>query len=435
MSLLLHAGAPLMPHDLWQAWSLEPVVLGGLAAAMTLYAAGLRRLWRRSGPGRGVPPWRAWCFAAGILALAVALVSPLDALGTALQSAHMAQHLVLMIPASLLLVLGAPVVPMLHALPRSARRAVGHTWGRFPALRAAATAVVRKPVVWLLNVGVLWAWHAPQLYDAALGDEVVHALEHASFLGVSLLLWGAVFPPSRRRAARGAGILLLVATAMQGGLLAAMLVFADRPWYASYATSPVRWGFSPLEDQQLAGAIMWVPAGTVYLAAATALFLAWIRRPRERPTTVRRVTREVAEERLEETLAPPLPRPLSHRGGTAAVLLVLGAATACSPDAEASAMAMVPGGVPATGKALIRAYGCGNCHLVPGIRAARGTVGPPLTAFAERDLLAGKFQNTPENLIPWIMNAPAMDPGVAMPNLGLDAEQSRHIAAYLYTLR
>lgn len=188
----------------------------------------------------------------------MALVSPLDALGTALFSAHMAQHLVLMIPASLLLVLGAPTLPTLHALPRGTMRA---------------------PVVWLLNAVVVCAWHMPALYDAALANEAVHALEHASFLGVSALLWAVVFPRRPHRPGQGSGILLMVGTGMQGGLLAAMLVFAERAWYDSYATLPILWGFTPLEDQQLAGAIMWVPSGIAYLLAATALFLIWILGP------------------------------------------------------------------------------------------------------------------------------------------------------------
>lgn len=93
------------------------------------------------------------------------------------------------------------------------------------------------------------------------------------------------------------------------------------------------------------------------------------------------------------------------------------------------------GADPAIGRQLIQDNGCGNCHTIPGVRGARGTVGPPLTEFAARDFIAGKFENRPDNLVAWIMNPPKLDPGVAMPDLGITEEEARHISAYLYTLR
>lgn len=89
----------------------------------------------------------------------------------------------------------------------------------------------------------------------------------------------------------------------------------------------------------------------------------------------------------------------------------------------------------AQGKVLLESYGCGSCHLIPGIRTARGMVGPPLLFFSRRTIIAGELPNTPDNLVRWIQNAPAIEPGTAMPNLGVPPDKARDMAAYLYTLR
>lgn len=116
----------------------------------------------------------------------------------------------------------------------------------------------------------------------------------------------------------------------------------------------------------------------------------------------------------------------------AALVLFSGA---CRGGDRVASDQRVLGGDSDTGRHLIVENGCGNCHTIPGVRGARGTVGPPLTQFAERDFIAGKFENRPGNLVAWIMNPPELDPGVAMPDLGITEEEARHIAAYLYTLR
>lgn len=420
-----HSGTHLAPHDLWSAWSFDPGVLGGLALAGLVYVSGLRRLWARAGAGRGVARWRPYCFAAGLGVLGAALVSPLHALGTALFSGHMTQHLLLMVPAPLLLVLGAPLLPALHALPQGMHRPLSTVWRRARALRAAFAFLALAPVTWLLNTVVLWIWHAPPLFEAALRSGRIHALEHASFLAASVLLWAVVFPSRPVRVRQGTGVLLIVTTAMQGGLLAAILTFAETPWYGSYEATAHAWGLTALEDQQLAGAIMWVPSSIAYLVAATVLFLLWLGGRTGHPA------------RLTVPPAPPAP---ARTGGAVAtqvlvLMLLAGALAACGDRAGASARVAVPDGDPGQGRRLIRAYGCGNCHTIPGVRGARGTVGPPLTAFARRDLIAGKFRNSPDRLVAWIMNAPALDPGVAMPDLGVTESQARHISAYLYQLR
>lgn len=93
------------------------------------------------------------------------------------------------------------------------------------------------------------------------------------------------------------------------------------------------------------------------------------------------------------------------------------------------------GGEPDRGAQLIGRYGCGSCHTIPGIRAANGLVGPPLTSFSRRSYIAGELPNSPDNLVKWIVDPPAVEPKTAMPKLGLSASEARDVAAYLYTLR
>jgi cytochrome c oxidase assembly factor CtaG len=117
----------------------------------------------------------------------------------------------------------------------------------------------------------------PRLYTLALEQPVVHVIEHGSFVGTAVLLWWRILVPrGDRRAARGLGVLLLLATVMQSGALGAMLALGRAPWFSAHAAGARLWGLTPLEDQQLAGLIMWVPGGLLYIAAAAALFAAWI---------------------------------------------------------------------------------------------------------------------------------------------------------------
>jgi cytochrome c len=117
-------------------------------------------------------------------------------------------------------------------------------------------------------------------------------------------------------------------------------------------------------------------------------------------------------------------------------LLAAGAATACGGDPRPSEHAsLVPGGDPQAGRAALRSYGCTSCHTVPGVRGARALVGPPLTRWSQRRYVAGRAVNDPETLMRFIRDPQAVSPGTAMPELGVTAEDARHIAAYLYTLR
>jgi putative membrane protein len=271
--ILAHPGQPAAPHDLWSAWALHPVLLGGLLLAAWAYRRGQTR-----GPKRQVDRWRARCFTAALVALGLALLSPLDALSSALASAHMVQHLLLVLVAAPLLALSAPSSAILRGSPLAARRASGR-WRRRLRLTHGNLGVLRHPAaVWLLSVGVLWFWHAAGPYDATLDSAPLHLVEHASFVVTAVLFWHVVVGVrGAARVSNGLGVLLVFAMAMQSVFLSVLLTFARTPWYSGYATTTAPWGLDPLTDQQLAGVVMWIPAGGIYLAVALALLVSWIR--------------------------------------------------------------------------------------------------------------------------------------------------------------
>ena len=270
----VHVNLAPEPHDLWSAWTWSPTVLAGLAFGAWVYARGVRALWRRGGTGRVVSEWRVASYFAGLASLFIALVSPVDAIGGALFAVHMTQHLLLMMVAAPLIVLGDPVTVTLWALPLRWRRRVGLTFRRTRWLRAAWGALSLAPIAWTLHVVTLWLWHAPIFYEMALQAEPVHEFEHATFFLTALLFWWLLFAPHGRRLNIGAKVAYLFAAMLQGTILGAVITFARHPWYWSYFGTTKAWGFTPLEDQQLAGLIMWIPAGLIYLAALLPLLFA-----------------------------------------------------------------------------------------------------------------------------------------------------------------
>ncbi|MGE0795120.1 MAG: cytochrome c oxidase assembly protein, partial [Acidimicrobiia bacterium] len=206
-----------------------------------------------------------------------ALVSPLDALAGDLASAHMVQHVLLVVVAAPLLVLSAPIALLIGGSPPALR-----SWLR-RAHRAARRSPVleqlRRPgVAWFLHAGTLWFWHAAVPYGGALEHDAIHAGEHATFLVTALFFWSSVLRAgAARRVSEGYAALLVFTMAMQGVFLGALLTFASSAWYDGYRETTAAWGLDPVADQQLAGVIMWVPAGFVYVAAGIALVARWSR--------------------------------------------------------------------------------------------------------------------------------------------------------------
>ncbi|MGH7657075.1 MAG: cytochrome c oxidase assembly protein [Gemmatimonadales bacterium] len=410
---LLHDGPVIGPDGVWSAWSGNTLVMVALVITGVAYAVGLRRMWARSHPGGGVSRGCAVAFAGGLGALAFALLSPVDSLGEFLLSAHMIQHLILILIAAPLIVAGMPATALLWSLPAGARRAAGQWWNHSRVVRPGVRACLHPAVIWFLAAGTLLTWHLPALYQAALGNSAVHAVEHLSFVATSIGFWWVVLQPSgHRRLPLGEAIPFVIAAGIVHAMLGALLTFSAFAWYPAQSRAASLWGLTPLEDQQLAGLIMWIPAAMVYLGVTAWLFLKWL------------------DSRARE--ASPA-RAAGHVARSALVLVAAGAAlTGCGDDEP---LMEVPGGDAELGRTQLVQFGCAACHLIPGIRKARGTVGPSLAGFAERDFIAGAVPNTPEYLVSWIVMPQSIRPGGAMPNLGITDVQARNMAAYLYTLR
>ena len=405
---LLHAGRPLAPHDLTGAWPIDPGVLLPLVMAAVLYAAGLGRLRARAGP----QAYRveAWCYAAGWGALAAALASPLHPLGSVLFSAHMAQHEVVMVLAAPLLVLGRPVVPFLFALPIGWRRRIG-AWARNPRWSAGWGRLTEPLAAWVIHALAILVWHLPVLYGATLRSDAAHGLQHASFVGTALLFWWSLLQRGAR-ARPGAAVLYLFLMALYTGGLGALITLSETPWYAAYGAAAPAWGLTSLQDQQLAGLIMWMPGGLAYLVAALALVAGWLRRGELKA------------------------RPLGAVASAGAMLLVV-AVGGCGIDRESAdrTAARLTGGDPARGPAAFRAYGCQACHTLGGVPGADAVVGPPLDGLAARAYIAGVLPNNGENLVRWIRDPQGVDGKTAMPDVGVSERDARDIAAYIYTRR
>lgn len=290
MGVAVFAAALVLPSDssahggdlgeLWltdPAWTSDLKVIAPLYISAILFLVGTVRLWRRAGHGRGVRRWQVACFWSGWTVLALALLSPLHWLGERLFTAHMVEHELLMVIAAPLLVLARPGSTMLWAFPGPWRPLIGGVT-RLPVL-GTTWRFVRAPFPATLLHGVaLWAWHMPGLYDRVLENALAHWLQHLSFLLSALLFWWALLYGSVRSRGYGASFLYLFVTSLHTGLLGVLLTVSPRLWYPRQVAAAAEWGLTPLEDQQLAGLVMWVPAGLVYAAAALTLVALWIRR-------------------------------------------------------------------------------------------------------------------------------------------------------------
>lgn len=258
-------------------WNIDPWFIGAMGLLVSAYARGVTFVWRRAGVGAVVAPWRVVSFAVGAYLLALAIVSPLDAWAHVLFSAHMAQHVLLMLIAAPLLVLGAPPIPLLWALPRGVRRAIGRGWNARPWLGRAWHAITGPVVVWCVLTTTLWVWHLPGPYQAAVRYGSLHALEHATMLGASMLFWWVVLQPTgRRRVDGGSAVLLVLTTKIQSATLGAIITFAPRPMYPVYEPGAALVGLTPLQDQHLAGLIMGTVSGLALLIAGAFAFLSWL---------------------------------------------------------------------------------------------------------------------------------------------------------------
>lgn len=253
------------PSELSQ-WSLDPSIVIGIGLAAILYWRGRRSLAIVRGDRKGTTRlWNALAFYAGLGVLILALESPIDSLSASLFSIHMLQHVLLIMVAAPLLLLGNPAVTIMRGVPLRLRRRtlgaiVGQTWIH---RLSTALAWLRRPVpTFIIFVGDLYLWHWAWLFNLTLQNDTVHLVEHLCFLATALLFWSQVIDqralPARLSYTFRAGYTVIAAAA--SNVLAMYIVFTPKPLYSAYADLQHRtFGMTPLGDQQIAGAIMWVP--------------------------------------------------------------------------------------------------------------------------------------------------------------------------------
>lgn len=273
-SVSAHDGHELAAEALHR-WTFDPLVIVPLAVTAFLYAAGVTRLWRHGGARRSMPSWRIAAFAAGWLTIAVALVSPIAWLSEILFSVHMTQHTLLMLVAAPLMMFGQPLLVWLWAFNAPARERICAAVLQAP-VRSTWHSLTGPLAVFLLNGIALWVWHLPVLYQAALRHTSVHALEHLSFLLASSLFWWGMVHGRYGRIGYGLGVLYVFLTAVHSSALGALLTVSPSVWYSDYVRQAAVWRIDPLADQELAGLLMWIPAGVIFMIFGLALFAAWL---------------------------------------------------------------------------------------------------------------------------------------------------------------
>jgi putative copper resistance protein D len=296
-----HGPAPATPPDagsIFLGWTFEPLPTLAIALASLAWWWAIRRV-NAAHPANPVPRRRSVAFAAGMAALAFALLSGIDTYDTVLFSIHMVQHVLLTLVAAPLIALAAPITLLLRVSTPGVRRG----W-ILPVLHSRVMRVLSFPVVaWVLFAAVLWGSHFSPVFDAALEDPFVHELEHAAYLAAALLFWwpAVALDPSPWRLPYPARAMYVFLQMAANTFLAVVLLNAQTVLYPHYATIVRSWGPTPLEDQQIGAAFMWVVGDLIFLLATFAILLGWSRaEARDAARTDRRAAEELAEIRIRE---------------------------------------------------------------------------------------------------------------------------------------
>ncbi len=265
-------------HSAKFTWNFEPWFFVPFIVVAILYVVGLVNIWRHAGMGRGLRVLSSLCFLGAFLTAGFIFISPLDTLSEELFSAHMVQHMLLILVAAPLLLKSEIPLALLWSFPRRWAQSIGHGIHASNFLMRLWQILTHPLCTWLLFTVTFWFWHASSLYEAALRNEFMHFVEHLTFLITAMLFWWQLLKPTEQKHLRyGFAIPYLFTTLLQSGILGALMTFASRPWYVTYTLHANAWNLTPLQDQQLAGLIMWILGGTVFTFLTIGYFAAWLR--------------------------------------------------------------------------------------------------------------------------------------------------------------
>ena len=287
-------------------WTFEPAVVLPLLAAAVGWLRIVGRI-DRAHPANPVPRRRTVFFLAGLAAIAVALMSGIDTYDTSLFSIHMVQHVLLTLVAAPLIALGAPITTLLRASSPDVRRRV-----ILPILHSRVMRVLSFPVVsWVLFAGVMWGTHFSPIFNASLENPTIHDLEHFLYLAAGLLFWWPAvgLDPSPWRMPHPVRMMYVFLQMPQNTFVAVTILNSTAVLYAHYATLVRTWGPPALEDQRIAGGVMWLTGDILFLAGMAAILAGWMAHEKGQEVIAdRRFDRErdeirVREARLAERLA------------------------------------------------------------------------------------------------------------------------------------
>ncbi|MFZ0546206.1 MAG: cytochrome c oxidase assembly protein [Candidatus Promineifilaceae bacterium] len=271
-------------------WRIEVILV--LALAGTIYTRGWLRLRKRTAARQGRNRWQAgavWrpiVYIIGLLVLGLALMSPIDVLGSQLFFMHMIQHIVLVSIVPPLLLSANPLPFFLWGMPGGIRKQFGRLLGRQGKLRLALQKFAGPGTVWVAYVIIYLGWHDPSFYNAALESELVHDLEHISFFGVAMLYWWLILGvgPVVHKPFSAIGRFIFLLMAIPPNMIAGMAIaFSHSPIYPHYEVMPRIWNISVMSDQRLAGVIMWVPGSMMYIMAALVAAARWLQDEEQKP--------------------------------------------------------------------------------------------------------------------------------------------------------
>jgi putative membrane protein len=270
----LFVAAPALAHGAREGalgWTLDPLLTVPLALSLLIYLVGWARLSRRAST-----PVRPTLFLSGWAVLTLALTSPLHEAGERSFTMHMIEHELIMLLATLLLAGSGAGGMLAWGLPRALRQSLAGRW-KSP-LQTLWRRLTEPVTATAIQATVMWVWHAPILFDRALDSFGWHIAQHACFFLSSLLFWWAMLHPRGRGSGYGVSAACLFATSLIGGALGALMSLSSSPWYSDYAAMGMTGiGLDPVNDQRLAGLIMWIPGGLVHGVAAIVLFYKWLR--------------------------------------------------------------------------------------------------------------------------------------------------------------